>query len=196
MMEQLSEDILFYNICYSDYEVSILFSSLCKRFNQISKGYGKELRTPTSFFLKRIEDVNNYGFKRTYWINKFTNKKEGKCEVWWDNGNKCKECYYKDGKKQRKYESWWKDGTRCTECYFINGNTEGKYIEWHQGKNGHIHKEYHYKNGKRDGKHEMWWENGNKRKQCFYVNGKREGVVECWHEDGNRNTLLEQYKNS
>ncbi|SNW62834.1 Hypothetical protein ORPV_930 [Orpheovirus IHUMI-LCC2] len=60
-MESLSNDIIFYNILYSSHEVCIILSLVCKRFNKLSKGYGKELRTPKGYFLEYVETQDNYG---------------------------------------------------------------------------------------------------------------------------------------
>ncbi|SNW62837.1 MORN-repeat protein [Orpheovirus IHUMI-LCC2] len=146
-MESLSDDILFYNILYSTYDVSIFLSSISKRFNKLSKGYGKELRTPKDYFLEYVETRNSFGHMKKYWINKFTKKKEGKYEEWWDNGNKRTECYYKDNKLQYKYEGWWNNGKKRIECWYKGDKKEGKYKEWYYNGNKYI-KSY-YKNGRK-----------------------------------------------
>ncbi|SNW62836.1 MORN-repeat protein [Orpheovirus IHUMI-LCC2] len=159
-MESLHDDILFYNIIYSSYDVAILLSLVCKRFYNISRGYGKELRTPKGYFLEYVEKQDKYGCKKRYWINKFTKEKEGKYEKWWENMNKETECNYKYGKLEGKYEEWYKNGNKRIECW--------------------------YKDNKREEKYEFWRGNGNKMIQCWYKDDKSLDKYEEWYPNENK----------
>ncbi|SNW62328.1 Hypothetical protein ORPV_424 [Orpheovirus IHUMI-LCC2] len=126
-MNTITDDILFYQICYHDYETSILFSLLCKSFYKLSRGYGNDIRTPLSplaisvscrdlckrkrnYFLEYVDKVSKYGNITKYWKNRFTNRKEGLCRRFHEIGNKWIECYYQDGKLEGKYQEWYDNG--------------------------------------------------------------------------------------
>ncbi len=54
--------------------------------------------------------------------------RDGPYHYWNKNGQKLKECTYKNGKKHGLYRKWDKNGQKETECTYQNGALNGRYI--------------------------------------------------------------------
>ena len=133
-------------------------------------------------------------------------KLDGKWNEWYENGQKKKEEYYKDGISQiDKHNSWYENGQKKREI----DNKTGKVTEWY--KDGHIKYETHYKDGKRHGKRTFWYghnqiilgdkkfpdhagESGKKRHEKNYKDGNLvTATYYSYHLDG-QNKTVENYK--
>ena len=76
----------------------------------------------------------------------------------WENDQKEREEYYKDG-KENGLSNWWYD-------------------------NGQKEYELHYKDGKLNGLCTWWYENGQKECEIRYEDGKLNGLSTWWCENG------------
>ncbi len=47
-----------------------------------------------------------------------------------DNGNKCEEGFYKDGRREGLWESWYENGEKELISYFKNGKPTNIWIHW------------------------------------------------------------------
>ncbi|SNW62517.1 MORN-repeat protein [Orpheovirus IHUMI-LCC2] len=191
-MESLSDDILFYNICYSNYDVALIFNRLCKRFNKLSKGYGNDKRNIKEYFLeccsRQMGDiiVNMWYIKLTEnvrIIEKYSNNNliiEREIITYIDNN-----------KNFHKYDSWHNNGNKhCQYSYHITKDKWGYKLKDYEGdhnmwyENGNKYQECYYVNGIKEGRQIKWYENGNKKENCTYKNGDLNEKYEFWHENG------------
>lgn len=108
----------------------------------------------------------------------------GKLEAWHENGQKAKECAYRDGKKDGIHEEWHSNGQRAQLCTYRVGKAEGRYEMWYE--NGQRHFQCTYREGKQEGRLRMWCENGQKHRECSFRNGKKEGKYTEWYPDGTK----------
>ncbi|SNW62508.1 MORN-repeat protein [Orpheovirus IHUMI-LCC2] len=125
----ISEDVLFNNICYYNYEVAVSFSRLCKKFNRLSKGYNREIRNIRDYFLQYIQVEDDSSLNK-YWINKFTNKKEGKYLCFNKNGIKLIECIYENDKLNGVTKEWGSNGNILVICSYKHGDLHGRYSKY------------------------------------------------------------------
>ena len=99
--------------------------------------------------LKEIKTYFDNGkISQHYFINE-NNKKEGKYNVWWNNGQQLKICYYKNGILEGKYNVWYNNGQQLKIRYYKNGLLEGEYTDWNT--NGNLSRIRYYKKGERFG---------------------------------------------
>ena len=68
---------------------------------------------------------------------------------WYENGQKCEESNYVDGKRNGHFTSWYRNGQKCIERDHIDDKYNGHYTSWH--KNGQIMIECDYVDGKVNG---------------------------------------------
>lgn len=64
---------------------------------------------------------------------------------------------------------WFKNGNKDTECTFKNGERCGKYKTWYE--NGYLREDYTYKNGKANGLCKTWHHDGDLRSEHIYNMG-------------------------
>ncbi|SNW62463.1 MORN-repeat protein [Orpheovirus IHUMI-LCC2] len=162
-MDKLTNDVLFYNICYSNYEVATIFSSLSKHLNKLSKGYNGESRNIINYFLIPIYNKNGDCIEK-YFINKITKLREG--------------VYLKYTLEN--------DVLPIIQCTFKNGKLYGKYKEWHN-KSRHLKKECTYVDSVLEGELKEWYEDGTLRIHANYLNGQLHGECKQWNDNGNQN---------
>ncbi|SNW62464.1 MORN-repeat protein [Orpheovirus IHUMI-LCC2] len=161
-MENMNDDILFYKICYSDYEVSSLFPLICKRFNKLCKGHNGEIRDAKSYFLEYIEKTWDSGGIVRYWVNKYNGKREGPCQRWYY------ECWYKNGNMEGIYRSWYTNGNKFKDAIYKNGSLHGMCIIYNSDNNGLIFEKINYINGKFKGLYERYNTEGMLVESCNY----------------------------
>ncbi|SNW62505.1 MORN-repeat protein [Orpheovirus IHUMI-LCC2] len=152
----IPNDILFYNICYRNYEVGKVFGMVCKTFNRLSKGYNGEKRNIKDYFLKYME-IEMDGYIEKYWIHKGTLLREGKCECWY-NIQIIEILWYKNGRKNGRSISWYRNGNIKMRRNYKDGELEGEYIQWDE--DGNIKMKGNYKNGKLEGYYIQLHESG------------------------------------
>jgi len=70
----------------------------------------------------------------------------GKEIIYWPNGNKLRECYYKNGMLNGPYLEWYENGLIMMSCNYKNGNLDGHYED--RLKSGKIRVVCKYKNDK------------------------------------------------
>ncbi|SNW62512.1 MORN-repeat protein [Orpheovirus IHUMI-LCC2] len=143
-----------------------------------------------SYFLIYVDkqfDKSNTKNER-YWINIFTNKKEGKHSVYRQADNLEEVyCHYKNGKKHGKYEEWYlssftSDKFIKVRCNYKDDKKHGRYQEWNI--KGNKIKDCWYKDYKLHGSYMSWYENGNKMKDYYYKDGKYNGKCVYYNPHG------------
>ena len=79
----------------------------------------------------------------------------GKSFRLFDNGQKCYEVNYKDGKNDGLYVEWYENGQKRIESNMKNGKPDGVWVNWHE--NGRKKSEINWKDGiKVDGSAKYW----------------------------------------
>jgi len=134
-------------------------------------------------------------------INKRNGDLSGSWIMWYANGKKGEEGFYKNGKKSGSWNGWYVNGEKKYNGKFINGQPEGFHIDL--DKNGLVTKnidfnlglvlseyhvlreddaitEFHKKNGVLDGLWTRWYSNGQKAEEGLYKNGKKSGKWNAW----------------
>ena len=168
----------------------LIFSQVCKKWNEIYKKWKNEwytLHTQITSFIDEHGDkqktkiIGNRKYVMAWWENdnkmyerEFKDgKKEGKWFGWWEGGNKMYEREYKDGKAEEKWTMWYDNGEKMDEREYKDGKAEEKWFGWYPGGNKMYEKKY--KNGKLDGKWIEWYENGKKSYEGEFKDGKEKG---------------------
>ena len=96
--------------------------------------------------------------------------KDGLYQKWWDNGQKLKECTYRDGKLEGIYQEFWENGQKMEETTYRDGKLKGIYQSWFN--NGQKWVECTYRDDKLEGLCKVWNFNGELIKECTYRDGK------------------------
>jgi hypothetical protein len=78
--------------------------------------------------------------------------------VWYENGHKKSEGYYKGGKKDGCWTFWFENGQKKSEGYYKEGKQDGLWTFWFE--NGQIREHGSHKDGQRNGLWTFWFENG------------------------------------
>jgi len=112
------------------------------------------------------------------------NLENGLLEKWYDDGRKCFERLYKDGKKEGMWQTWYNNGQKSSEGMIKEGKQEGLWQYWYA--NGQREYEGLYKDGKRYGLRQQWYENGQREYEGMYKDGKQEGLWQRWYKNGQR----------
>jgi antitoxin component YwqK of YwqJK toxin-antitoxin module len=100
----------------------------------------------------------------------------------WENDQKEREEYYKDGKENGLSTWWYENGHKEYENHCKDGKQNGLSTWWYA--NGQKEYENHYKDGKLNGLSTCWYENGQKECEVRYENGKENGLCTWWCENG------------
>ena len=116
--------------------------------------------------------------------NVIDGKKEGRFTIFYEDGQKRVESYFKDGDIEGKVTAWYENGQKELESYIKNGKTHGKVTAWHN--NGQKAKVSHVKNDQEDGKIIDWYENGQKMSERTIKDGWEIGKVTAWYENGQK----------
>ena len=87
----------------------------------------------------------------------------------WENDQKEREEYYKDGKENGLSTWWYENGHKEYENHCKDGKLNGLSTWWYE--NGQKEYENHYKDGKLNGLCTWWYENGLKELENYYENG-------------------------
>jgi len=103
----------------------------------------------------------------------------GKCNMYYDDGSKLSEGYYKNGKEDGMWVSWNTDGHKCSESNHKDGENHG--LEKHWYNNGVTSTKGQYHKGKRVGIWYAWHTNGNKSHEGEYKNNQRHGLWTYWY---------------
>ncbi|SNW62504.1 MORN-repeat protein [Orpheovirus IHUMI-LCC2] len=174
----LTTDILFYNICYSSYEVAKLFSMVSNKFNKVSKGCNGEKRNIKEYFLEYKIIVDNFGNREEYWVDKVTEEKEGKYTRYDNDGFKRRECYYKNGKLEG-LDIIWNSAKTCKELIpYKNGVIEGKYTTiYFKNWMEEIREEGNYINNKKEGNYVKFDIDDNMIEEGSYKNNRMQTCI-------------------
>lgn len=108
--------------------------------------------------------------------------RQGKWILWYENGIKESEGYYKDGKSDGFYTSWYENGNKEVEGNIKEDKWNGLKSTWYE--NGGKKSECYYKNGNIDGLQTYWYEGGNKEAEENYKDGKLHGFNTRWYKNG------------
>ena len=87
----------------------------------------------------------------------------------WENDQKEREEYYKDGKENGLSTWWYENGQKEYENHFKDGKLNGLSTWWYE--NGQKEYENHYKDGKLNGLCTCWYKNGQKECEGFFKDG-------------------------
>jgi len=102
---------------------------------------------------------------------------------YYDNGAKCREFAWKEGKYLGKFKRWHDNGILALESFYNNdGKLDGLYQEFY--RNGIISIKCNYENGERCGIRELYSDSGKLVGRCNYENGTLEGIHEIYFESG------------
>ncbi|SNW62086.1 MORN-repeat protein [Orpheovirus IHUMI-LCC2] len=183
-MESIPNEIIFYNICYIDYEVSKLMMMLNKKYNNLSKGYGNDKRNPKLYFLQYKTELSNPSNQLKYWQNIYTGRMEDRYEKssW---GNPKEILYFTDGVQNGKC-TYINDGTE--EYMYVNGLKNGKYRKFNIW--GNLVEEGTYKDNKLNGSVSRYHGNGKKFVECTYIDNNLFGTYKEFNDKG---IIIEQY---
>lgn len=109
----------------------------------------------------------------------------GAYTVYWENGRKKTEVFYKDGTRHGLRTSWHADGSIWKTGRHENGRAVGEWVEWHA--NGAKARDMTFVRGGLNGWMTEWYGNGQMRHKVMYIKGLRQGRESRWDSDG---TLL------
>jgi len=101
--------------------------------------------------------------------------------MWYKNGQKATERYYKKNLKTADI-GWHENGQKRSEGQYKKGMLHGTLLTWH--RNGQKRSEGHYNNGKMHGLFLEWYDNGQKKSEANYIDGRRDGPKKEWHANG------------
>ena len=110
---------------------------------------------------------------------------EGSATVWYENGQKNWESYWKEGVKSGLWSGWYENGIKERESYWKDGVKVGLWNGWY--KNGRKARETYWKNGKFISS-VGWKPNGEKCPITNVKDGNGEVVRYC--EEGNELSRL------
>ena len=146
-----------------------------------------------SFIYKEIIKYGRNGNIVEKYMTKY-GIKDGLYEKWYGNGQKEKECNYKDGKIEGISHVWYssmclaENGQKWSETNYKEGKKDGLCQSWH--KNGQKMCECTYKDGELDGLWQSWYKNGQMYIKCYYKDGKLEGIYQKWNKNGEKIKLV------
>ncbi len=105
-------------------------------------------------------------------------------QTWHENGQKCAEGIFKNGKEEGVWTYWYDNGQKNYTGMFKNGKEEGVWKYWHY--NGHKKAERIYKDGEKEGVWTFWYGSGQKKAEGIYKDGEKEGVWTYWYDNGQK----------
>jgi antitoxin component YwqK of YwqJK toxin-antitoxin module len=106
----------------------------------------------------------------------------GEYKSWYDNGQICEHCFYKDRYLDGEHKVWYDNGQIYTHSFYKDGDLDGEYKVWYD--NRQIKKHCFYKDGKLDGEYKLWYDNEQIKEHCFYKYGKLDGENKVWYDNG------------
>lgn len=108
---------------------------------------------------------------------------EGHTVYYAPNGQKTKECDYKQDKITGLCRTWYYyTGSLKDSGYYVNDTMTGIWHEWYD--NGKLNAMGAYNKGKETGTWKIWHDNGQLADSGFYADGERSGIWHAWHENG------------
>lgn len=106
---------------------------------------------------------------------------------YYDNGAKCREYAWKEGKYLGYCKRWHDNGSLALESLYNNdGKLEGLYQEFN--RNGIIRIKCNYENGEKCGIRELYSDSGELIERCPYEKGLKHGKCEYW--EGNTKRIM------
>ena len=137
---------------------------------------------PTEFVEQRLED-GTLASTAEGWRDVDGNfVHHGAYTVYWENGKKKSEVYYKDGTRHGPRTSWHADGILWKLGRHENGRAVGRWEEWHAA--GTKAREMTFINGGLNGWMTEWYGDGQMRHKVMYIKGLRQGRESRWDSDG------------
>lgn len=118
-------------------------------------------------------------------------KRNGLFEYYYENGKLGQKVPYTDGKMDGLYISYYENGKKEEETYITNGILNGTSILYYESGNVQIRQ--NFKNDKLDGKYTEYIESGYIKKECHYKDGRLNGLYTMFLENGNFKQL--EYEN-
>ena len=77
---------------------------------------------------------------------------------------------------------WYENGQKCSESNYQDGKVQGLWVGWHD--KGQKAAKVHHQAGKRHGLSTMWHENGQKSSEGYFKDDQKLGVWLEWDKNG------------
>lgn len=106
----------------------------------------------------------------------------GAYTVYWENGQKKTELFYRNGERHGDRTSWHADGKLWKTGRHDSGRAVGTWVEYHA--NGVKAREMIFIKGGLNGWMTEWYPDGRIRHKVMYVKGLRQGRETRWDKDG------------
>ena len=106
----------------------------------------------------------------------------GTKSIFYPEGNKKAEIYYKNGKKYGISTAWYENGQDKIKANFKDGLPDGMITTWYE--NGEMKSQVEWKNGILNGVNKVWYDNGQMFQESVFVNGIPEGNFKVWRQNG------------
>jgi antitoxin component YwqK of YwqJK toxin-antitoxin module len=91
----------------------------------------------------QVPDGHYKSSKREFTI--VNGKLHGEYKEWWENGQPCVHCTYKEGKLEGERKVWYKNGQLIVHCFYEKGLIHGEFKRWYS--NGQPWEHITYKEG-------------------------------------------------
>ena len=179
---QKLEDDGYLKILYREYKVD--FFDNCKKTHPIVTNAQDKLKDNmdgTPFVKKLLKKIKESDFK------------DGLITLYWENGNKRYEWYYKNGFQEGISIGFWPNGSKKSQRTYHLGKLHGKSKTWYS--DGKLAGERYYRENMKHGLWRDYYPNGQVWKEIIYNYGK---TSDCryWQEDGKKGNkpLSDKYK--
>lgn len=96
--------------------------------------------------------------------------KDGTFVYYYDNGQKQRDCYYRENTLNGTFMEWYRSGQQKNIQEYLNGLLDGPYKSWRE--DGSLKQESRYSRGERSGSFKTYYENGQLTRNDLYENGK------------------------
>ena len=146
---------------------------------KVGPGAEQTLSKASRQIAQSIEDLRNCGPETGQMLN---NKKHGKWQAKYTNGQLQREGNYVEGEKDGIWRYYYPDGTKRGEEPYSRGVLHGKNLFYY--RNGHIQYIEHYVDGKKQGIKNTWYENEILHMQTNFQDGYFHGDSRIWHPNG------------
>ena len=106
----------------------------------------------------------------------------GTKSIFYPEGNKKAEIYYKNGKKYGISTAWYENGKDKIKANFKDGLPDGMFTMWYE--NGEMKSQMEWENGILNGVNKVWYDNRQMLQESVFVNGIPEGNFKVWRQNG------------
>lgn len=103
---------------------------------------------------------------------------------YYDTGELKSEVFVIDGKKEGKCKVYYSNGNINVICNYVNNKLNGEYINYFCNTPGQIYDIGYFLDGKRQGECKRYYDNGQLLEIYYCVNNKRHGEYLSYYRDG------------